>query len=152
MSRTAWDHSFDNVMHEPILLWRAGGIRQAELLAADSRAEVKQARGALDQDEVLDGQLRANARELVGLEQLLLRGLLRETIMKGASLIGVDVRQLMEFEPDHAEDLVTELLEWAGEGRLSPPLGQSFPFSQAREALSYALSGKGVGKTVLTLD
>jgi NADPH2:quinone reductase len=74
------------------------------------------------------------------------------TIMKGASLIGVDVRQLMEFEPEHAEDLVTELLEWVGAGRLSPPLGRSFPFSQAREALTYALSGKGVGKTVLTLD
>src|ERR1700674_3815168 len=80
MSRAAWDHSFDNVMHEPILLWRAGGIRQAELLAADGSADVKQARGALDKLEVLDGQLGANARELVGLEQLLLRGLLRETI------------------------------------------------------------------------
>ena len=67
------------------MLWRAGGIYQAELLAPDRRADVKQARGALDQDDVLDGQLRANARELVGLEQLLLRGLLRKTISKGAS-------------------------------------------------------------------
>ncbi len=84
MSRAAWDHSCNNVMHEPILLWGAGGIRQAELLAPDRRADVKQARCALDQDEVLDGQLRANARELIGLDQLLLCGLLRETITKGA--------------------------------------------------------------------
>lgn len=73
------------------------------------------------------------------------------TIMKGASLVGVDVRQLMEFEGPHAEDLLSELLGWVAEGRLTPPVGRVFPFSQAREALTYALGGAGIGKTVLTL-
>jgi NADPH2:quinone reductase len=73
------------------------------------------------------------------------------TIMKGASLMGVDVRQLQEFEGEHMEDMLTELLGWVGEGRINPPIGRSFPFSQAREALTFALSGAGIGKTVLTL-
>jgi NADPH2:quinone reductase len=73
-------------------------------------------------------------------------------LMKGAGLIGVDVRQFPLFEPQRAQASLAELLDWVAEGRLAPPVGRVFAFDQAREALSFALSGAGIGKTVLALD
>lgn len=71
------------------------------------------------------------------------------TLMKGAALVGVDVRQFGELEPERARAQVSELLEWAADGRLDPPVGRSFAFEEFAAALEYALGGQGVGKTVL---
>jgi len=73
------------------------------------------------------------------------------TLLKGAALVGVDVRQFPLFEPDHAETLLSELLAWAADGQLTPPAGRTFPIDSFLDALNYALSGKGLGKTVLLL-
>jgi NADPH2:quinone reductase len=70
-------------------------------------------------------------------------------LMKGAGLIGVDVRQFPLFEPDRASAYLDELLGWVAEGRIVPPVGRVFGFEAAREALTFALSGAGIGKTVL---
>jgi NADPH2:quinone reductase len=70
-------------------------------------------------------------------------------LMKGAALVGVDVRQFPLFEPDAAAAYLVELLGWVGEGRLVPPVGRTFVFDEAKDALSFALTGSGVGKTVL---
>jgi NADPH2:quinone reductase len=72
-------------------------------------------------------------------------------LMKGAALIGVDVRQFPIFEAPRAGEHLTTLLAWAAEGRIDPPVGRAFPLEAAREALTFALSGQGAGKTVLTL-
>jgi len=72
-------------------------------------------------------------------------------LMKGAALVGVDVRQFQLFEAERARAQLSELLDWVGAGRLSPPVGRVFGFEAAREALTYALSGQGLGKTVLEL-
>lgn len=73
------------------------------------------------------------------------------TLMKGAGLIGVDVRQFLLFEAEQARADLAELLGWIAEGRMTPPVGRVFPFAEAKAALSYALSGQGAGKTVLTI-
>jgi NADPH:quinone reductase len=70
-------------------------------------------------------------------------------LMKGAALIGVDVRQFPLFEPKRAADYLAELLTWVADCRLVPPVGRVFAFDEAREALTFALSGAGIGKTVL---
>jgi NADPH2:quinone reductase len=70
-------------------------------------------------------------------------------LMKGAALVGVDVRQFMLFEPEHAAAHLAELLGWVGEGRLEPPVGRTFALEHFGEALTFALSGQGAGKTVL---
>lgn len=72
-------------------------------------------------------------------------------LMKGAALVGVDVRQFRLFEPDQAEAHLAQLLAWVNEGRLVPPVGRIFPMPAFAEALEFALSGKGHGKTVLTI-
>lgn len=72
-------------------------------------------------------------------------------LMKGAALVGVDVRQFPIFEPDQAAAYLTELLGWVADGRLKPPVGRVFPFDEAKDALSFTLTGAGLGKTVLAV-
>jgi NADPH2:quinone reductase len=72
------------------------------------------------------------------------------TLMKGAALVGVDVRQFMLFEGSRGRDHLRTLGIWAKENRLSPPVGRVFEWSEFGAALTYALSGQAMGKTVLT--
>jgi NADPH2:quinone reductase len=55
-------------------------------------------------------------------------------LMKGAALVGVDVRQFTLFETRGAREHLQTVGRWAAEYRLAPPIG---------------LSGQGMGKTVL---
>jgi NADPH2:quinone reductase len=73
------------------------------------------------------------------------------TLMKGAGLLGVDVRQFMMFEWQRGQDHLATLLNWVGEGRFQPAIGKVFAFDEFRDALTYALTGKGLGKTVLAV-
>lgn len=73
------------------------------------------------------------------------------TLMKGASVIGVDVRQFGLFEKDHADALIRQLLEWAESKGLVPAVGRRFPLVEFRDAMKFALSGQGMGKTVIDL-
>lgn len=73
------------------------------------------------------------------------------TLMKGAALSGVDVRQFMLFEAPKASAHLTELLGWVAEGKLVPPIGRTFPLEAYAEALEFALTGQGLGKTVLEI-
>ena len=71
------------------------------------------------------------------------------SLMKGAAMVGVDVRQFGLFEPERARAHLQELLGWVDEGRLDPPVGRQFAFDDYRACLEFALSGQGLGKTVL---
>ncbi len=74
------------------------------------------------------------------------------TLMKGAGLIGVDVRQYQLYEAPHARAALDELLGWIAEGRFTPPVGRRFALNDYAQALEFAMSGQGLGKTVLTVD
>lgn len=71
------------------------------------------------------------------------------TLLKGAALMGVDVRQLQLFDPAVARAGMTELLDWVGKGVINPSIGEVFDFARFGEAMAYALSGKG--KAVLKI-
>ena len=73
-------------------------------------------------------------------------------LLKGAALVGVDVRQFFLFEAELASSHLSELLSWVGDGSLSPPVGREFAFEEFIPALEYALSGKGQGKTILRVS
>jgi NADPH2:quinone reductase len=74
------------------------------------------------------------------------------TLMKGAALVGVDVRQFMLFEAARARAHQDRLLDWVAEGALTPPVGRRFPLERFAEALEFALTGQGLGKTVLDVQ
>lgn len=74
-------------------------------------------------------------------------------LLKGAALVGVDYRQFgAVFEVEAAASDLKELLAWVAKGELDVPVGRTFPFGEYREALEYALSGDGTGKTILVVD
>lgn len=73
------------------------------------------------------------------------------TLMKGAALVGVDVRQFFLFEAPRAETHLAQLLAWVGEGKLTPPIGKVFLFEDFAEAMTFATSGQGVGKTIIEI-
>lgn len=73
------------------------------------------------------------------------------TLMKGAALVGVDVRQFTLFEGEQEAAHMAELLAWVETGRLSPTVQTHFAFADFRQALSHALSGKGLGKAVIEI-
>lgn len=73
------------------------------------------------------------------------------TLMKGAALTGVDVRQFMLFEAPKAASHLKDLLAWVADGSLVPPVGRTFPLEAYAEALEFALTGQGLGKTVLAI-
>lgn len=72
-------------------------------------------------------------------------------LMKGAALVGVDVRQFLLFEPGLAAAHLERLLGWVGEGLLEPPVGRRFAFEDFGAALKFAMSGQGMGKTVIDI-
>jgi NADPH2:quinone reductase len=73
------------------------------------------------------------------------------TLMKGGALVGVDVRQFQIFEPELARSHMAELLGWVATSRLVPPVGREFALEDFAAAMTWAMSGKGLGKTVIRL-
>ncbi|OWU84046.1 quinone oxidoreductase [Oceanicola sp. 22II-s10i] len=74
-------------------------------------------------------------------------------LVKGASIVGIDCRQFAAvFDVEEADRMVDRLLVWAGEGRISPPVGRRFAFGDYAELLEFAMSGKAIGKSLLIVD
>jgi NADPH:quinone reductase len=73
------------------------------------------------------------------------------SLMKGASLVGVDVRQFLLLEAERAQSHLRRLLGWVAEGRLSPPVGRRFPLGEFAQAMQFATSGAASGKTVVEI-
>jgi NADPH:quinone reductase-like Zn-dependent oxidoreductase len=70
--------------------------------------------------------------------------------MKGAGLLGVDVRQFSQtYGRAQAPAYLDEIIAWAASGALVPPIGRVFEFADFGPALALALSGDSIGKTVL---
>jgi NADPH:quinone reductase len=73
-------------------------------------------------------------------------------LLKGNALIGVDVRQFQLFQAKRANELLGQLLKWVEAGQLSPPIGRRFPLSDFAAAMQFAISGQGMGKSIVTVD
>ncbi|MBO9641623.1 MAG: NADPH:quinone oxidoreductase family protein [Pseudacidovorax sp.] len=71
-------------------------------------------------------------------------------IVKGAALVGVDVRQFGEREPARAAALLRESVGWFTEGRVRPLVRQVLPVERFDEAAALAQERQGVGRVVIT--
>ncbi len=72
-------------------------------------------------------------------------------LLKGASLVGVDIRQFGELEPERAEANRTETYRLAAAGVLRPAIARTFPLEQYREAMAAAASSALAGRVVLEI-
>jgi NADPH2:quinone reductase len=73
-------------------------------------------------------------------------------LLKGASLIGVDIRQFGSYEPERSETNRTKLFALAAHGILSPAIGHTFPLDRFAEAMEMAATGQSAGRIVLVMD
>lgn len=71
-------------------------------------------------------------------------------LLKGASLVGVDIRQFGELEPERAEANREEIFRLAAAGVLKPAIAKAYPLEQFRAAMSDAAAGQSAGRIVLT--
>lgn len=72
-------------------------------------------------------------------------------LLKGASLIGVDVRQFGIFEPERSEANRDTVFALASEGKLRPAVARSYRLDEFRAAMADAAAGKRAGRIVLVM-
>lgn len=74
-------------------------------------------------------------------------------LLKGAALMGVDLRQFSAvYEPTAAATVRDWLIQAVERGDLKPAVGACFPFSQYRDAMAMAAAREGFGKTVVNVS
>ncbi|MET0373628.1 MAG: zinc-binding dehydrogenase, partial [Rhizorhabdus sp.] len=72
-------------------------------------------------------------------------------LLKGASLIGVDVRKFGEYEPEAAAANVDALFNLYRAGSLRPPIAKTYALDDYVPAMVEARSGETAGRIVLTM-
>jgi len=71
-------------------------------------------------------------------------------LLKGAALVGADIRQFALKEPDAARANDQLIAEWCAQG-LRPPIASLFDFADFRAAMTTAASGESLGKVVVRI-
>lgn len=72
-------------------------------------------------------------------------------LLKGAGLLGVDVRQFGEVEPAIAAANVAALFEMYEAGKFNPPIARTYMLDEFAEAMELVYSGTTAGRVVLTM-
>lgn len=72
-------------------------------------------------------------------------------LLKGASLMGVDLAQVRTREPEIHARLVRALLGWFASGQLKPPVVEVFPFEAFRAAFAAMATRNAIGKMVVRI-
>ena len=72
-------------------------------------------------------------------------------LLKGASLIGVNLRQFGEADPQRADANREKVFALAVRGLLRPVVAQSFPLERFAEAMAAAAGGHGAGRIVIAV-
>lgn len=73
-------------------------------------------------------------------------------LLKGAALVGADIRQFMLFEPELGAANAAQILRWCEEDGLRPPLGTVFELADFRAAMDMAISGQSLGKVIVRIS
>jgi NADPH2:quinone reductase len=72
-------------------------------------------------------------------------------LLKGAALLGADIRQFYLHEAQKAQANDAQIALWCADG-LHPPVGTLFDFADYRAAMDSASKGTSLGKVVIRVD
>ena len=133
--------------------------------ASDWRNQVKMANGSKPVDVVLDpvsGEETENAFRSLGWGgRHLIIGFASGSIarlpvnlplLKGAAMIGVDIRQALEKDLNLKARIADALFKMFEQGKLKPRIAKSYAIEQFATAMKAVASGKDAGRTVLVID
>jgi NADPH2:quinone reductase len=147
------------------LATRAGADKVVDARSATWRDDVKGANGGRAVDVVIDpiggAATELAFRSLAWNGRLLVIGFaggeiaklpVNLALLKGASLIGVDVRQFGEYEPEAAAANIAALFGLFAAGHLRPPIAKTYPLAEFAAAMVEARSGETAGRIVLTMQ
>lgn len=70
-------------------------------------------------------------------------------LLKGGALLGVDLAQIQQREPETHARLIAQLFDWLASGQLSPVVGKVVPFENFREAFKTMQSRSALGKMIV---
>lgn len=70
-------------------------------------------------------------------------------LLKGAAMIGVNVRTFDEVEPDLAQQNIRDLFSLYEQGKIHPPVARTFLLDDFAEAMTLARGGQLAGRVVL---
>ncbi|MEY2925676.1 MAG: hypothetical protein RL367_153 [Pseudomonadota bacterium] len=73
-------------------------------------------------------------------------------LLKGASLVGVDIRQFGIFEPEKSQANNRIVFDLAAQGAFKPAIAKTYPLEDYVAAMQDAAGGKRAGRIVLTMD
>ena len=73
-------------------------------------------------------------------------------LLKGASLVGVDVRQFGLFEPEKSEANRDAVFALAAKGKLRPAIAKTYALKDFQAAMEDAAAGARAGRIVLTMN
>jgi NADPH2:quinone reductase len=142
----------------------AGGAHVAvDARAQDWREQVKAANGGKGVDVVFDPvggeatepafrSLGWNGRHLVvGFTAGIAAFRTNLALLKGASLMGVDLRQFGINEPEKAAENMREVFALAEAGVFKPAIAKTYPLAEFAAAMHDAAEGKRAGRIVLAM-
>lgn len=72
-------------------------------------------------------------------------------LLKGASLVGVDIRQFGLHEPERAQANREAVFALAAQGFFKPAIARTYPLEQFAAAMTEAAQGSNAGRIVLTM-
>jgi NADPH2:quinone reductase len=72
-------------------------------------------------------------------------------LLKGASMIGVDLRQAFEKNPPIKGKIVAALFDFYARGLIKPKLSRIYPLSDYVTAMNLVASGRSAGRVVLSM-
>jgi NADPH2:quinone reductase len=73
-------------------------------------------------------------------------------LLKGASLVGVDIRQFGNYEPERSEANRNTIFALAAQGILKPAIANTYKLESYVEAMEAAAAGQSAGRSVLVID
>lgn len=73
------------------------------------------------------------------------------TLLKGASLVGVDLRRFTMLHPEKAAAHLAQILDLARSGKLRPVIAQRYPMADYAPAMVAAAQGEAAGRIVLSM-
>ncbi|MGE0387135.1 MAG: NADPH:quinone oxidoreductase family protein [Gammaproteobacteria bacterium] len=146
------------------LVLAAGAHEVLDTQASDWRAQVKALTAGRGADVVVDpigGAMTETAfRSLAWGGRHLVIGFASGSIgsvpanvalLKGAALVGVDIRQFLIHTPAVHADNVAALMRLHEQGHLAPVIGARFAFERYVDAMNAAYGGEVAGRVVLTV-
>lgn len=71
-------------------------------------------------------------------------------LLKGSSIVGVFWGRFTGKQPERHSANFAQIVQWADEGRIDPPIQHSFTLDQGTDALRWVADRKAIGRVVIT--